>query len=87
MNVVTVSSRNQIAIPAYLLRELSFASGSKLIIQRMGDKISLEPLRKSVVDSVSGSLRKHISKDKLNTPWKKVISQARKAMAYAAANN
>lgn len=87
MNVVTLSSRNQIAIPVAMLREFNFEPQTKLIIEKVGNKITLEPIKKSVVDSVSGSLLQHIPKNKLNVPWKKVISEARKAMAYAAANN
>lgn len=87
MNIVTLSSNNQIAIPSYLLRDLNFGSGDKLIIRKIGDYIGLEPIKGSVVKSLSGSLKKYIPKNKLNTPWKKVIMEARKAMTYAAANN
>ncbi len=87
MNIVTLSSNNQIAIPSYLLRDLNFGPGDKLVVRRMGDSIGLDPIKGSVIKGLSGSLKKYIPKNKLNTPWKKVILEARKAMAYAAANN
>ena len=70
-----------------MLRDMDFGPGDKLIVRRMGDSIGLEPIKGSVVKELSGSLKEYVPKNKLNTPWKKVILQARKAMAYAAANN
>ena len=87
MNIVTLSTNNQIAIPSYLLHDLDFGPGNKLIIQKMGNKISLEPMKKSVVDSVSGSLLHLIPSNKRGTSWEKIIAIAKTAKAHEKAHN
>lgn len=87
MNVVTLSSRNQIAIPVAMLREFNFEPQSKLIIEKVGNKITLEPMKKSVVDSVSGSLLHLVPSNKRGVSWEKIVATAKTAKAYEKAHN
>jgi len=89
MNVVTISSKNQISLPVALLRDMGFGSGSKLVVERSNDKISLKPINKSVVESLAGSLRRYIPMNKLHVPWEEAVVMARKARVklYAKANS
>ena len=50
VDIVTVSSRGQVSIPADIRRELGLDKGSKLLIVSKGDNILLKKIDKSVVD-------------------------------------
>jgi AbrB family looped-hinge helix DNA binding protein len=53
----TISSKNQITLPAQLLRELGLSAGDRLSIRRDGDRLILRPRPKDWADYYGGSLR------------------------------
>lgn len=50
VDIVTVSSRGQVSIPADIRHELGLDKGSKLLVVSKGDNILLKKIDKSVVD-------------------------------------
>nr|MDO8062475.1 AbrB/MazE/SpoVT family DNA-binding domain-containing protein [Candidatus Freyrarchaeum guaymaensis] len=46
MEVVKLSSKGQIVIPAKLRKELKLSKGDKLLLERRGDAIVLKPMVK-----------------------------------------
>jgi len=52
----TISSKNQITLPAHLLRELGLAPGDRLAIKRDGARLILRPRPKDWVKYYAGSL-------------------------------
>ena len=50
VDIVTVSSRGQVSIPADIRHELGLNKGSKLLVVSKGDNILLKKIDKSVVD-------------------------------------
>ena len=63
MQIITISSKNQITIPTKTLESLGF--GRKAIMEAERGVIKITPVRGSIVDEVAGSLKKNISKDTL----------------------
>lgn len=62
MNIVTVSSKNQITIPKQMLRRMKIASHRRLVVeQKKHNVIVLRPLTKSIVEEVGGSLSKYLA--------------------------
>jgi len=57
MPVVTLSSKNQITLPAEMVRNLHLKGGAKLVIERIEDHIVLLPQPESWVDYFAGSLK------------------------------
>lgn len=81
MNIVTISSKNQITLPAQLLRDLGLAPKKKLIVQRQSDAIVMQPLKKSVASELAGSLTKYVPKSKLGKSWKEIMEETKKIAA------
>lgn len=50
VDMVTVSSRGQVSIPAAVRRELDIEAGAKLLVVSKGDNILLKKVDKSVVE-------------------------------------
>ncbi|MHA1505868.1 MAG: AbrB/MazE/SpoVT family DNA-binding domain-containing protein [Candidatus Asgardarchaeia archaeon] len=46
MEIVKLSSKGQIVIPAKIRRELNLSKGDKLLLERKGDTIILKPIVK-----------------------------------------
>jgi len=55
--LTTISSKNQITLPAHLLRELGLGNGDRLAISREGNRLILRPRPKDWVGYHGGSLR------------------------------
>jgi antitoxin ChpS len=55
--LTTISSKNQITLPAQLLRELGLGAGDRLAISREGNRLILLPRPKDWVEYYGGSLR------------------------------
>jgi AbrB family looped-hinge helix DNA binding protein len=53
----TISSKNQITLPAQLLREMGLGAGDRLAIRREGNRLVLRPRPKDWVEYYGGSLR------------------------------
>lgn len=55
--VSTISSKNQITLPAHLLREMGLGAGDRLAIVREGNRLILRPRPKDWVQYYGGSLK------------------------------
>jgi AbrB family looped-hinge helix DNA binding protein len=53
----TISSKNQITLPAHLLRELGLTAGDRLAVSREGSRLVLRPRPRDWVSYHAGSLR------------------------------
>ena len=53
----TISSKNQITLPARLLRELGIGPGDRVSIRKDGDRLVLRPRPKEWADYYGGSMR------------------------------
>lgn len=82
MNIVTLSSQNQITLPV----SLGLVPRGRFFVGKQGSKIVLEPIQGSVTDQLAGSLTKYISKDKLGKSWKQIMAETQKIRAKHLAN-
>ena len=55
--MATISSKNQITLPAHLLRELGLNPGDRLAVAREGERLVLRPRPKDWVRHYAGSMR------------------------------
>ena len=53
----TISSKNQITLPARLLRELGIGAGDRVSIRKDGNRLVLRPRPKEWADYYAGSMR------------------------------
>jgi bifunctional DNA-binding transcriptional regulator/antitoxin component of YhaV-PrlF toxin-antitoxin module len=81
MKVVTISSKNQITLPAQVLAHLGVSAHDKALVEKQGDTIVVTPLKTSVVDQVSGSLRSQIPQSKQAASLKEIDQTVRKKVA------
>lgn len=81
MNIVTISSKNQITLPKDLLASLGVGVKSQLLIDKESENIVLKPLKKSIVEEVGGSLRKYIDPKKLGVPFSEIMEETKKIVA------
>lgn len=76
MDVVRISSKGQIVIPARIRKELGLSEGDELIIDRKGDVIVLRPVVKLSklrgVDKLEGASREV---DKIRKEWDKEFDE------------
>ena len=76
MDVVRVSSKGQIVIPAKIRREFGLGEGDKLIIDKRGNAIILKPVVKLSklrgVDKLEGASREV---DKIREEWDKEFDE------------
>jgi AbrB family looped-hinge helix DNA binding protein len=56
-NLTTISSKNQITLPAQLLRELGLGAGDRLAVRREGNRLVLRPRPKDWVEYYGASPR------------------------------
>lgn len=56
-SVSTISSKNQITLPAHLLREMGLGPGDRLAVSKEGSRLILRPRPRDWVRYHSGSLR------------------------------
>jgi AbrB family looped-hinge helix DNA binding protein len=54
--VTTISSKNQITLPAHILREMGLAPGDRLAVGREGNRLVLRPRPRDWVRHYAGSL-------------------------------
>lgn len=73
MNIVTLSSQNQITLPV----GLGLIPRERFLVDKQGGKIVLEPINGSLVDELVGSLEEFIPKDKKNIPVETAIKMAK----------
>lgn len=87
MNIVTISSKNQITIPKDILTALFLSQKEKLLVEKKEEAIILRPLRKSVVQLTAGSLTKYVSPSKLKKTLKEIEKETKKKVAYKIARS
>lgn len=81
MNIVTLSSKNQITLPIELLASLDIAPREKLLVDTKDNLLVLKPLKTSMIDEVASSLTKHISSSRLGIPLSIVFNKTKKITA------
>jgi AbrB family looped-hinge helix DNA binding protein len=81
MNIVTISSQRQITIPKQVLDRLAVSKKDRLLLNVENGQLVLRPVGKSVVEELSGSLVKHISKDKKKGSFKKIRTKTQVIVA------
>lgn len=83
MNIVTLSSQNQITLPV----GLGLTPRGRFWVDKQDDKIILEPIRGSIIDDLTGSLASFIPQDKRNVSWETALREAKIAKAKKVAND
>lgn len=81
MQIVTISSKNQITLPVALLRSFGLTQFQKLLIDKDEEQIVLRPLKKSIVAETAGSLTPHVASTKLGRGWKEVLRETKKIVS------
>lgn len=77
MNIVTLSSQNQITLPV----SLGLIPRERFFIDKDENKIVLTRIKKTVVDELAGCLEKYIPENKKKIPVEKAIRLAKIAHA------
>lgn len=81
MHIATISSKNQITLPAKLLAELQVKPKQKVLIENKKGILTVKPLKRSIVDEVAGSLTKYVDPKKLGRPWNEIMEETTKLAA------
>ncbi|MCJ7740987.1 AbrB/MazE/SpoVT family DNA-binding domain-containing protein [Candidatus Microgenomates bacterium] len=84
MITTTISIKNQITLPKFMLELLGLQSGEKLLVEAKEGEIQLKPAGKSIVDSLANSIE--ISEAKKGIPYTKVLSSTKKIVAAKLVN-
>lgn len=79
MITTTISSKNQITIPRYILSLLAIKNQDKLLIELEEKTIKISPMGNSIIDDLGGSIE--VSNDKKGIPFNKVLDATKKIMA------
>jgi AbrB family looped-hinge helix DNA binding protein len=79
MITTTISSKNQITLPSYLLKLLQLKNGDKLTVRLENKELRIKPVGQSLVDSLAGSLtvvanKKGINFDQVLLKTKKLVA-------------
>jgi bifunctional DNA-binding transcriptional regulator/antitoxin component of YhaV-PrlF toxin-antitoxin module len=70
MQIIKISSKNQVTIPKKTLEKLGF--GKKAILETEKGVIKILPMGDSVVEEVAGSLKTYVKKSKLGSDLKTI---------------
>ncbi|HLB60711.1 MAG TPA: AbrB/MazE/SpoVT family DNA-binding domain-containing protein [Patescibacteria group bacterium] len=82
MYTVKLSSKNQITLPAALVRQLKIPKGGRLILElQKHDAVTLRPQKKSLVEELGGCLTKYVPPEKLNIPFDQVMEETKRLAA------
>lgn len=81
MNLVKVSSKNQITLPVAVLKNLKISSGSRLSLEEKEGILILSPQRISFARQSAGSLKKYISEGKTGVPFDEVQKETYKLVS------
>lgn len=81
MNIVKISSKNQITIPKEVLESLGVESQSRLLLQKESGNIVLKPIKGSIVEELGGSLKKYTKPSMLGVPFSKIMEVTKKRVA------
>lgn len=81
MNIVTVSSKNQITLPKSILSFMGIRPSEKLMIEYKDEELILKPLSISIIDQVAGSLTSHVSSYKFKKSFNQILTETRKKVS------
>lgn len=81
MNIVKISSKNQITLPVRLLNDLGVKANDKLLLEKKEDVLVVKPITISIVDELAGSLNKYIKPEKLGKPFSEIRKETQKIVA------
>ena len=84
MITTTLSIKNQITLPKFLLDLFKIKSGDKLLVEAESEKIIISPVGESIIDSLANSLK--IEEAKKGVPFEKVKEVTQKIVAKKLAN-
>jgi len=62
--MTTISSKNQITLPAHLLREMGLSAGDRLAVAREGTRLVLRPRPRDWVAYHAGSMAGHYGRNR-----------------------
>lgn len=87
MNIVTISSKNQITIPKNLLLSLNLRPAEKLVLDIENGMLVAEPFVGSIVEGTAGSLTSYIVKNKLKKAFSYILAKTKKKTARKLVKN
>ncbi|MCG2686238.1 AbrB/MazE/SpoVT family DNA-binding domain-containing protein [Candidatus Parcubacteria bacterium] len=79
MITTTLSTKNQVTLPKFILEVLGIKSGDKLLVQIESDEIVVKPMGRSMVDSLVKSIK--ITKSKRGVPFEEALLLTKKIVA------
>lgn len=79
MIATTLSSKNQITLPKFLLDMLSIQSGDTLLVSAKEETINIRPIKKDIVSMLAGSIK--VPKSKMGVPFEKAMAIANEIAA------
>lgn len=79
MITTTLSTKNQITFPKFILEALKIRSGDQLLVEEEKDKIVVRPVREDIIDSLAKSIK--IPKSKKGIPFERALSFTKKIVA------
>lgn len=81
MQVATISSKRQITLPKDLLLSFGIKPGAQVLLHTQKEGVLVQPLKKSIVEEVAGSLSSYIPSSKRNVPFPRIMEETRKKTA------
>ncbi|MBI4990718.1 AbrB/MazE/SpoVT family DNA-binding domain-containing protein [Candidatus Gottesmanbacteria bacterium] len=81
MQIVTISSKNQITLPVNLLRNFGLSPTQKLLVDIEDGHIILRPLKKTIIGETAGSLTPYVAAAKLGRTWVEIIRETKKTVS------
>lgn len=81
MRTVTLSSKRQITLPIHMLNSLGILPNGKILIEENNNRITLKPIKTSIVDEVAGSLNKFVPSSKLGLPFSEIMEETKRIVA------
>lgn len=85
MYTATLSSKNQITLPKFLLDMINAKSGIQFLISEKNETLTMRPIKTSIVSELAGSVV--IPKNKIGVPFEKIRQAMAKETAYDITNS
>ncbi len=70
MYTTTLSTKNQITLPKFMLQMLDITSGTKFLVSEKDEIITIRPIKTSLVDELVGSMS--VPKSKRGVSFEKI---------------
>ena len=68
-------------MPVHMLNSLGIGPNGKILIEEENNRITLKPIKTSIVDEVAGSLNKFVPSAKLGRPFGEIMEETRRIVA------